>query len=35
VPGDELIGDVIEVVADNIRLRADAESIIADALDQR
>ena len=32
--GDELIGDIIEVVADNLWLRADSQEIIAGALDQ-
>jgi len=32
---NELIGDIIEVVADNLRLRADSEEVITDALDQR
>jgi len=35
VSGDELAGDVVEVVADNLRLRADSQEIIADTLDQR
>ena len=35
MPGDELIGDVVEVVTDNVRLRADVQHIVADALDQR
>ena len=35
VPGDELIGNVIQVVADDLRLRADPQNIVADALDQR
>jgi hypothetical protein len=29
------IGDIVEVVAHDVRLRADAQNIIADALDQR
>jgi hypothetical protein len=33
VSGDELIGDVVEVVADNLRLRTDAKHIVADAFD--
>jgi hypothetical protein len=35
VPGDQLIGDVVEVFADNLRLRAYSQHIVADALDQR
>ena len=35
VLGDELVGDVVEVVADNLRLRADVQHIIADTFDQR
>ena len=32
MPGDELIGDVVEVVADNVRLRAYCQHIVADSL---
>src|SRR5262249_34989943 len=32
---DELIGHLVEIVADDPRLRADRENIVADALDQR
>ncbi len=35
MPGDQLIGDVIEVVADNLRLRTDPEEVVARTLDQR
>ena len=35
VPRDQLIGDVIESVADNMRLGTDAEQVVAGALDQR
>jgi hypothetical protein len=35
VPSGQLIGDVIEVVADDLRLRANPQNIVADALDQR
>jgi hypothetical protein len=35
VSRDELIGDVVEVVADNLRPRADLQNIIADTFDQR
>src|SRR5262249_57048021 len=35
VPVDELIGDIVEVVGDNVRLRANAQNIVADTLDQR
>jgi hypothetical protein len=35
VPSDELIGDVIQVIADDVRLRADPQHIVADPLDQR
>jgi uncharacterized membrane protein YkgB len=33
VTGDQLIGDVVQIIADNLRLRADSQNIIADALD--
>jgi hypothetical protein len=33
--GKELIGDIIEVVADNLRLRTYAQEVITNALDQR
>ena len=33
--GDELIGNVIQVVADDLRLRADFQQIITNTLDQR
>ena len=32
---DELIGDIVEVTADYLRLGADPQDIVADALDQR
>ena len=32
--GDELIGDVVEVIADDLRLRTNGKEIIALALDQ-
>ena len=32
---DKLFGNVVEVVADNLRLRTDSQHIIADTLDQR
>ena len=35
MPGDELIGDVIEIIADDLRLRADPQKVVADPLDQR
>src|SRR5579864_5646103 len=35
VLGDQLIGDIVEVVADDLRLRADAQDIVAGTLDQR
>src|ERR1700761_1665481 len=35
VPRDQLVGDVVEVVADDLRLRTDAKHVIAGALDQR
>ena len=35
VQRDELIGDVIEVVADDLRLGAYAEEVVAGTLDQR
>ena len=33
--GDELIGDVIQVIADDLRLRAYPENCVANSLDQR
>ena len=33
--GDELIGNVIQVIADGLRLRADSQNIVAYSLDQR
>jgi hypothetical protein len=33
VLSDELIGNVIEVIADELRLRADSQNIVADPLD--
>jgi hypothetical protein len=35
VSRDELIGDVVEVIADDLRLRADLQNIVADPFDQR
>jgi hypothetical protein len=35
MPGDELIGNVVEVVTDDVRLRAYSQDIVARALDQR
>jgi hypothetical protein len=35
VSGDELSSDVVEVVADDLRLRADSQQIITNTLDQR
>src|ERR1700749_1540164 len=35
VPPDELVRDVVEIIADQLRLRADTEQIVAAALDQR
>jgi hypothetical protein len=34
VAGDQLIGHVVEVVADDLRLRPDAQNVVARALDQ-
>jgi hypothetical protein len=34
VSGDELIGDVVEVGADNLGLRTDSQHIVADTFDQ-
>jgi hypothetical protein len=33
--GDQLIGNVIQVIADDLRLRANSQNVVADALDQR
>ena len=35
VSGDELIGHVVEITADHLRLGAYSQDIIADPLDQR
>ena len=35
MPRDQLIGDIIERVADDVRLGADAEHVVAGAPDQR
>jgi hypothetical protein len=32
---DELVGDVVQVIADDLRLGADSQNIVADAFDQR
>ena len=34
VTGDKLIGNVVQVIADDLRLRTDSQNIIAGALDQ-
>src|SRR5271167_1153977 len=34
VPSDELIGDAIQVIADDLRLGADSQNIVAEPLDQ-
>ena len=33
--GDELVGYVVEIVANNVRLRANSQDIVAGTLDQR
>ena len=33
MPGDQLVGHVVEIIADNMRLRADAQDIVAYPLD--
>jgi hypothetical protein len=33
VPSDELIGNAVQVIAHHLRLRADPQNIVADALD--
>src|SRR5262245_47987361 len=35
VSSDELIGNVVQVIAHDLRLRTDSQNIVADALDQR
>ncbi len=35
VPCNELIGNVIQIIADELRLRAYAQDVVADTLDQR
>ena len=35
MPGDQLIGYVIEIVADDVRLRSNSQYIVAVAFDQR
>jgi hypothetical protein len=32
---DELTGNIIQIIADNLRLRADSQNFVADPLDQR
>jgi hypothetical protein len=34
VPGNESIGDIVEVVADDLRLRAYSQDVVSDTLDQ-
>ena len=35
MPGDEQIGDIVEIAADNVRLRAYFQHIVANTFDQR
>jgi hypothetical protein len=35
VSGDKLVGNVIQVIANDLRLRANSQNIVAGALDQR
>ena len=35
VSSDKLIGNVVQVIAHDLRLRADPQNIVADTLDQR
>src|ERR1700744_5491790 len=35
VLGDELVGDIVEVVANDMRLGTDAKNVVADTFDQR
>lgn len=35
MPSDELIGNVFQIIAHHLRLRADVQNIVANALDQR
>jgi len=35
VSSDELIGDVVQIAADDLRLRPDPQHVIADPFDQR
>ena len=35
VSGDELIGNIVEVIADDLRLRADSQNVVADPPDHR
>src|SRR5271156_2788329 len=35
MPGDELIGDVVQIISDDPRLRTNAQYIVADPPDQR
>jgi hypothetical protein len=35
VSGDELIGDIVQVIADDLWLRADPQHVVAGPLDQR
>jgi hypothetical protein len=34
VSSDKLIGNVVQVIADDLRLRADSQNIVADPLDE-
>jgi hypothetical protein len=34
VTRDQLVGHVVEIIADDLRLRADAQDIVADAFDE-
>ena len=35
VPDDELVGHIIQVIADDLRLRTNIQQVVTDALDQR
>jgi hypothetical protein len=35
VPGDKLIGNVVQVTAHDLRLRADSQNVVAYAFDER
>jgi hypothetical protein len=35
MPGDELIGNIVEIIADDMRLRTNSENVVPDPFDHR